>query len=350
LRRPRRRIAGAALAAASLLVAAGAAGAAGPELGTVKALPPDTPCLGAASRDTLHPCANPSLRLTVAPDPIQAVLTPYAPCGSLRRLGKALPCQFGTASDQSVADVALVGDSHAGHWRAALRTLAQAERWRGVSLTKTSCPFTRARVSLPKARRGTCDGWPDDVLAWLRRHPEIHTVFVSNHSGAPVKAAPGRSAYATKVDGYTRILRALPSSVTDVFVLRDVPLRRLRTLDCVEAAMSARKRPGTTCAVRRDDVLRPDAGASAVRRLDAPRYHEIDLTPFFCSSRLCFPVIGGVLVNKDTDHLTTSYAATLAPYILRRVRAILRHKAAAGAGTSDLMTADVPTPDVAATR
>ena len=37
---------------------------------------------------------------------------------------------------------------------------------------------------------------------------------------------------------------------------------------------------------------------------------------------MCFPVIGGVLVRKDTDHLTQRFAATLGPILLRKLNAL----------------------------
>jgi hypothetical protein len=50
-----------------------------------------------------------------------------------------------------------------------------------------------------------------------------------------------------------------------------------------------------------------------------PKDVVIDLTPFFCSSKQCFPVVGGVLVHKDQDHLTQNFSRTLGPYIGRAV-------------------------------
>ena len=51
-----------------------------------------------------------------------------------------------------------------------------------------------------------------------------------------------------------------------------------------------------------------------------------DMTKFFCDRHRCFPVIGGALVHKDTDHLTTTYSQTLGPFLLKRIDALLRAK------------------------
>jgi hypothetical protein len=42
-----------------------------------------------------------------------------------------------------------------------------------------------------------------------------------------------------------------------------------------------------------------------------------DLLSHFCDPQRCYPVVGGALVYKDQTHLTTVFAETLGPYLLR---------------------------------
>ena len=42
-----------------------------------------------------------------------------------------------------------------------------------------------------------------------------------------------------------------------------------------------------------------------------------------CDRRRCFPVVGGVLVHKDGSHLTTPFATSLGPFLLRSVERLL---------------------------
>src|SRR3954466_12370685 len=85
-------------------------------------------CFGAPARDPWAPCANPALRTTVTPTPPEALLTPNAPCRLTQMDALVSPCLFGLDGGD---EVALIGDSHAEHWRAALEVVAQAKRWRG---------------------------------------------------------------------------------------------------------------------------------------------------------------------------------------------------------------------------
>jgi hypothetical protein len=74
-----------------------------------------------------------------------------------------------------------------------------------------------------------------------------------------------------------------------------------------------------SCALRRSSSVRPDPAAIAALRRGSARVHLVDLTRFMCSPRLCFPVVGGVLVHKDVTHLTPLFAETLGPFLLRAV-------------------------------
>ena len=77
------------------------------------------PCFGAAARDPLLRCEDERLRMTVFPSPDDAVLEPNSPCLLLGLTGLLNPCAFGSQRPAR-ATVALIGDSHASHWRAAV--------------------------------------------------------------------------------------------------------------------------------------------------------------------------------------------------------------------------------------
>src|SRR3981189_1428461 len=104
-------------------------------------------CFGAAARDPLHPCINSQLLRAVAPRPSAALLETDAPCSPFRRPRVISVCYFGGPATQARESIAILGDSHATHWRPALEVVAGAKAWRGASLTRTSCPFARGTPS-----------------------------------------------------------------------------------------------------------------------------------------------------------------------------------------------------------
>ncbi|CAN5162408.1 hypothetical protein BH20ACT16_BH20ACT16_15250 [soil metagenome] len=275
-------------------------------------------CFGAASRNPRLRCSNSALRLAVLPTPIDALLAGNARCGVIS-VQTPSTCQFGVRAAVANRTIALVGDSHAAHWRGALEVVAQARGWRGFSLTRSGCPLSTALPDLPKARRESCAQWRRAVRTWFAAHPEVRTVFVSQLSGTSVHAPKGAKRRERQIQGYLRAWSGLPKTVRQIIVLRDVPFSSANTPICIERAMRNRRRPGVSCALRRSKVLRRDAAAIAARRPGARRVHLIDLTPAMCSPRLCYPVVGGVLVHKDKTHITALFAGTLGPLLQGRL-------------------------------
>jgi hypothetical protein len=280
-------------------------------------------CFGAASRDTRRQCRNARLTREVVPTPDIAEVTPNLPCTPLKPTGLIIPCEFGVPAADARSDVALIGDSHAAHWRAALEYVSQKVKWHGVSITRSGCPFMRAIARLmPASRRAQCTRWNRQVPRWLAANRRISTVFVVAHYDSGVVARKGRNEFQVKMDGYSAAWKSLPRSVKRVIVIRDTPKSTPDTLNCVRAAIAKRKSAGKACALRRTQALDRDPAASEASRERSRRVKMIDMTSFFCSASECFPVVGGALVYKDISHLTDVFCSTLGPYLLRKLRAL----------------------------
>ena len=159
-------------------------------------------CFGAAARAPGHRCRNSRLRFSVTPSPILAQITPSAPCTPIPSETGPAACAFGLPATRAQVSFALVGDSHAVHWRAALEVVARTKGWRGVSLDESQCLFSRATTALRGEARAECVRWNGEVLRWLAVHPGVSTVFMSQHRGGGVVAAPGTTSLETKIDGY----------------------------------------------------------------------------------------------------------------------------------------------------
>jgi hypothetical protein len=285
--------------------------------------PTDSACFGAAARDPSRPCSDPRLVRSVVPSPALARKLPNSPCAPVERRAAMNVCEFGADPAAATGTVALVGDSHAGHWRAALDVVARARGWRGLSIAHTGCPLSKAVRNLPEPGRfRACVAWKRAVFAWFERHPEVGTVFVGGLSGGTGVIAPrGQSRFAASVRGYRRAWAALPPTVRRIVVIRDTPKMRGDTGACVERALASGRRPGASCAVPRRAALDRDPMVVAAAALRSDRVRTVGLTEFFCDRR-CYPVIGGALVLRDQNHLTAVFSTTLGPYLLRKVDAL----------------------------
>lgn len=275
-------------------------------------------CFGAAAHDPDRMCSNAALRHSVTPMPREARTLPNSPCRIIEH-GPDV-CAFG-ASD-GAATIALVGDSHAGHWRGALNVVARAKGWRGLSITHSSCPLQKALRDLREPRRTSCARWKRTVFAWFAKHPEVRTVFVAGLTGgSSVVPRAGRSRFETSVAGYADAWRALPASVSRIVVIRDTPKVHSDTDTCVTRAVArGRSSPGTVCAVSRAHAFDRDPAMTAAARVGGRRIATVNLTRFFCDAR-CYPVVGGVLVLRDSHHMTGAFSGTLGPYLLEALAA-----------------------------
>lgn len=273
-------------------------------------------CFGAASRDPERRCINRDLFLTVVPTPTEARTGQNSPCMPVDRTEALYPCVFGTPPDEAVKTIALVGDSHAGHWRAALDVVARQRRWHGISLTQTGCPMTHATPILKGRQRDDCLAYNRALKPWLEDHPQVSAVFTSQHGGKVVRP-PGQSQYTAQVDGFVRAFEDLPPSVEDMIVIRGTPWSTFRAPACIDEAVADGRRPDRACALPRRRALRRDLAAVAGTLTGDPRVKVLDLTRFMCGRKRCFPVVGGALVHKDTGHITQTFSRTLGPYLGR---------------------------------
>ena len=57
--------------------------------------------------------------------------------------------------------------------------------------------------------------------------------------------------------------------------------------------------------------------------LDIPGFHYIDIMDLVCTDEVCPTIIGNVQVYLDTNHMTQSYADTMAPILAARFDAAL---------------------------
>ena len=301
--------------AACLLAAATAAVAAA-------ATRPTPACFGAAARDPVRPCFNPSI--AVKPSIEDRDVVAESAC----RLTAEEPspvCIFGASKARARGVVALIGDSHALHWRAAIDVVARHHRWRAYSVTAPGCLFSEAVERMGSGAREFCIPWYRAAQRWLRDHPEVSTVFVSQNATTPVGLAPTETSFGVKTAGFRAAWRRLPRTVRHVVVLRDTPDPADDTFTCITAAIAAGRRPGPACPTPRAAALHSDLAVAATRQLHSTRYQSIDLTRFFCGPASCYPAIGGLLVYRDVlGHITIAFSTSLGHYADLRLRALMR--------------------------
>ncbi|MFU8875969.1 acyltransferase family protein [Micromonospora sp. SL4-19] len=222
----------------------------------------------------------------------------------------ARTCVYG--DEQSDFSVALVGDSHAAQWFPALKKVAEARGWRLVTYIKSSCPFMTAGVLVKNQPFPSCVEWNDNVRTALTGpdRPDLVLATASSayqviRNGEPLHGAENEQA---TVDALRQAWSSITGPGTLVVALRDTPRPDFDIPECVS--------------LHRDELSECGFSQQAAAELSAS--HEraatdlhgvvpLNLNEAICPATSCPPIIGGVLVYRDNNHLTATYAGTLAP-------------------------------------
>ncbi|MDR7384369.1 acyltransferase family protein [Promicromonospora iranensis] len=280
-------------------------------------------CFGAAARPPHGAgCTNPDLVGTAVPAPEAAgddMPAPYSTgedkcAGIAREATEPLACERGDRD--SDVRIALVGDSHAAHYSSGFVEAAEANGWAVDIYIKAGCPFSDVMRVQDQMLTTACTGWVDRAEELLL-DGDYDLAVTSQVRGVdwtpPDGVAEGTTPEAYAEDGLVSLWARLADNGLPVAAIADVPEPDPAVIECLTAPdvdLAA------DCRTPRTDATRTfDPQLKAVERLNRQDVALIDLTDVYCDERECFPVIGGVTVYRDDDHLTDTFAGTLAPYL-----------------------------------
>ncbi|MDQ1538875.1 MAG: hypothetical protein QOE58_3268 [Actinomycetota bacterium] len=266
------------------------------------------PCFGAPAMDNPAKCPDALTALPlVAVGKADAPWAPEPGCHGNGSNPTVLTCYWGTGRPRRV--VALVGDSHAEHWRGALHRIAKARNWQIHEMFAGGCPATDARsVSFEHHVRDgeACRTWTAKATARLRAlAPDdiITTAYAQKNVFEPVGSGPA---------GFERVWRQW-LGFSRVTVLRDIPTTGNRNgPQCLAVNVGNPQ----ACASKRSTVLIDDDMMRAERNMSG-EVSLVDLSDYFCDVKRCFAVIGGASVYYDYDHMSMQFSASLSAALLR---------------------------------
>ncbi|WP_062462984.1 acyltransferase family protein [Demequina soli] len=223
-------------------------------------------------------------------------------------------CVIGPAEGYSKRFLVL-GDSHSSALISAYDLLGESTDWRFDVSGHAGCYVTdRPLGAEGTSFRAACDAWRGEALAALDGADAYDAVIVTRRQRHDLTPAE----QAEEADGLVRAWSRVPAG-TPVLVIPDNPRLPDAFVACLEAHGPA---GAAACGSPRAEVLPPDQLRDAARR--TPDARIVDLTDLYCDDVTCPAVIGGVTVYRaDGQHLTASYARTLAPMLRERIGAAL---------------------------
>lgn len=224
---------------------------------------------------------------------------------------EAKRCDFGDPNGKKT--VALVGDSHAAMLLPGIEQVAKDRGWKIVSYTKGACPWIDVDISDVNVKQGSrafaeCRQWvqgvttalasqkPDMIISGMSRYRTYERGAVDNAEVSNSKLIAGmRATWAPFLKQGTPIVS-----------VRDAPGPGIIVPDCVAQNLDKLSR----CAVEKTKVLLADP-PEVLATQGVTGTSVMDLTDSLCFGETCPAAIGGVLVYRDNNHLTATYARSL---------------------------------------
>ncbi|MFI1989368.1 acyltransferase family protein [Actinoplanes sp. NPDC020271] len=220
-------------------------------------------------------------------------------------------CVYGDPASKTT--VVLFGDSHAAQWFPAVERVAIEHHWKLVSLTKSSCSAADLRLwHGGRLREYTeCARWRASAMARFKALKPSLAVIGSSFNYRPVDTTADEGTQWAAA--WRRTFGAFTAMGTRVALIKDTPYFDERVPVCL--ARQARLKRINRCGASVTEALRGPAQRAALAGITDPQVTQIDPVPWLCSATFCPAVIGNVLAYRDSNHMTTTYAQTVAPLL-----------------------------------
>jgi peptidoglycan/LPS O-acetylase OafA/YrhL len=234
---------------------------------------------------------------------------------------KAEPCLYRKGGKFVVA---LVGDSHAQQWQPAWDVIGKKYNLTIVRATYKGCPANWILVNyfdnqgISHAGNG-CFQWRAHVYPRIvsRFHPDL--IYIETRSQDwSIRPGPGNS-FVKKGDkrhvglwsaGWTKTLKTLTAGGTPVVVGITTPQMPFRVPACLIAKGQGTKACDVPLVETSEVAPYNDVIRGLPRR--ARGVHVIDTTPIICPGKVCPAIMNNIVVHRDDDHLSATFARSVA--------------------------------------
>lgn len=278
----------------------------------------------ARSRSAAPVSPTPALPTAIPTSPVPPIalapqdVAPYSQCETPPAEVAPRPCFYGDQRHPRLR-VVLVGDSVANQYRSILADVARARHWLLITDLHSQCPWTATMTTLQHsgAPYAVCQDWGAQVLHDIltRYRPDVLVTSDRPVLGTAAHPAADTVSFAQIANGMTTYWRQLTARGTRIIAVRESPEPGRNIPDCLS-------RPGATmrsCATStRKAIVQHSPLQQAVATM--PAHTELlDLNSYICYPQICPPIIGNVVVYRDTHHLTQTYIRSLEPYFIRKL-------------------------------
>jgi peptidoglycan/LPS O-acetylase OafA/YrhL len=250
-------------------------------------------------------------------------------------------CLYGdiTASRRAV----LFGDSHAMHWFEGFHSAAQTTGWQLPSWTKNRCPSVDMTQFLDNSPYLACLKWRADRIVKMIGADRPDLVIMSNRTDYyKMLDNPEISPLINYIQkeyiwkaGFRSIIQKFLSANIQILIIRDIPRARSAYRKCLGM--------GETCESPRTKAFanNPPLDQEVASEF-GDRVIFADFSDEFCSKESCAVTKNGIIIYRDSHHLTPSIAATFAPQMAKLLQTFADRRSLAHIGGSEQLDARLP--------
>jgi peptidoglycan/LPS O-acetylase OafA/YrhL len=253
-----------------------------------------------------------------------ADISPKA-CWSQGSSGDVRTCLFGALGAPQA--VVLFGDSHAIQWFNPMRTAANVEAWRLITVLRPGCAASDINPHRLSTATDPCKVWRARAIEKIVAiRPSA--VVMASYTGATFRGFRTEAPISTEELrlGTRRTLEELSRAGVPIVVLRDTPLPPFDIPACVARRELLHLHAAESCDFDASVALNEAAFSAERAAADGlANIYFLDLSDLICPGSSCPATQHGLLVYRDDNHLTGTFAETLAPTVRTRLFQLLRN-------------------------
>ena len=280
---------------------------------TLVPMAPDLPSRGkpvsaivaAASMTGLPGNLTPGLQSAISDMPIVYKNNCHAGFSALR----PKKCVFGDETSSVV--IGLYGDSHAAQWFPAFEKVAIKRKWKLITYTKRGCP--PAEIPTYSSVLGKvykeCAPWRRNVLDQMVADG-VQVVFVA-HFERLLSASTRKPMWQKEWrEGLQGTVTEIESRGMKPVLMQDTPYPGQDIPTCLSRSYTNIQQCSPSVRV----AYRDDMNEMLVD-FDRAGQQVLWVKEWFCITTLCPTVVGNVLVYRDDNHMTVTFASLIAPLL-----------------------------------
>ena len=234
-------------------------------------------------------------------------------CDDWYQSAELKPCIYG--KNDAPKTVVLLGDSIGAQWFPTLTEMHDPAQWKIVVLTKSSCPMVDEPFFYQRIGREytECSTWRNDAIAWLQTQ-KVDRLFLG--SAASIGFTDEQW-----TDGTRRLLKRLAPRTKAMYLIEANPRLGFHGPDCLSKHRS-QAIDDHTCEGTADNTAYSHVARLLKSVTDEPvlKTFWIGTEELVCPGGRCKAIQGKVVVFRDSQHLTGSFTASLAPYFMQQVQ------------------------------